>query len=240
MSTNAQIIDAIAQAHGDAQFRKRTSATFAQILTDQQDELNEEFDLLQKVDSSTLTLVADTAAPVGTFPADFVKFTEHANEIEFGQISVGTNGILALAPITLERLDAEHEGWRDADAGTPKYFYITKGAAIALGFYPRPSAAWITANGNPVFMLYTFQPTAAAYDSANIFGGATRFRGLEKLLKMMALRQLNVEDTTPTTFPKVLEYDKLIAAEREHKMNVLTSILRTPGGAGFNARNRSS
>lgn len=44
-----------------------------------------------------------------------------------------------LTRVDKRRLDREHPGWRAADPGTPRYFYLdTDGGQSLLGFYPPP------------------------------------------------------------------------------------------------------
>lgn len=229
---NTDLIDELAIGLKDPTKKLRSAATYASILTNAQDDLNEEFQLLQKVDSSTLSLTASTEL-VGNLPSDFFAFVEEDNDNRSGQVAIGDSRDFALIPSSLSLLDHDSLGWKDTAAGTPEKFYIVPGANVELRVWPKPSASFITKYGNDVHVHYVFQPAAIAYNSDLPFNNSQRLRGLGRLLKLMATRQILIEDKE---IEKAASFDALIQREQEKKKDILRSILRNPGGVGFDRR----
>lgn len=234
MATSAELILAIGQADKDPTFKKRTTDIYAQLVTDQQDELNEEFELLKKVDITSLTLTASTEL-VGNMPSDFVFFSQKDIALKRGMVAVGDNGKFPLEMTSIAELDAASAGWREADAGAPSHFYLVEGASVELHVWPKPSATWITDNGDDVYLHFVLQPSAISYAAGSPFNSATRLRGLGKLLKLMALRQIAVEDVDQVKFTF---YDAQVKEEKDRHSEIFGNIDDDPGDIGFDRRYR--
>lgn len=232
MSTNAELITELATACKDAAAKERSRTIYAAILTKQQDFIVEKYQLLQKVDSTTLTAAASTD-PVGNMPTDFIGFLEESNDLKKGQISIGTNGKVPLDPISLSQLDEAESNWRAATAGTPRWFYLIQGAVVQLGIFPKASATWITANGNSLYIQYAFRPEAIADNSNYPFGNSQRFRGLEEILVLRGRRHVALLDGENEKADRLeLKIDK----ELSEKEDIIRAMITVQGPPMF-ARN---
>lgn len=228
MSTNAEIIAAVAQAVHDAMYGKRTKAIYAQILTDAQDWITEKTECLRKIDSTSVTLVASTQEY--DLPSDFIKFPTEEQEKSPAPVTIGTYGDFQLEIISPTKLEVKEPGWREVDAGTPRYCYIIREGTLKLGFHPMPSASFISTNGSTVFIDMVFRGANVADNSDSPFDSSNSLRGLQQLLKFRAQWQIWMEDKDFASADRFsVAVDKLL----EDAQDLVQSIYATPGPVSF-------
>jgi len=192
MATNAEILNALAQANKDSNFSKRSKATYLGILNDAHTYVITETECLMKIDSS-ITLVANTQEY--SVPSGFIKFPVlRYDGFKKGFVTLGDDGEHPLTPVSIKELDSMHTGWRGVDAGTPRYCYVTDEGTPKLGFFPAPSSTFITNFGTTCRVYMVFAPTAIADDSNRPFDNSNRLTFLQFSLKLHANWQIALED----------------------------------------------
>ena len=234
MATNTAILSAVAQAVKDPTFQKRSRATYLSVLNDAQIQIIEDTECLKKINTTAITLVAETQEYDA--PVDFVSFPSELSEVKRGFVCVGANAKYALRPTKTEYLDLYTPNWRGAASGTPECFYILEQATMKVGFFPKPSAAYITANGTATFMKYIYDP-GDIIDDANLpFGNSARLKFLQHLLKLWAIWLLNLEDRS---FDESDRYKVYLDRELERNQDRIMRLLEVPGAVGFDPGTRS-
>lgn len=226
---NTEILNAVAQAISDATFKKRTKPTMLGIITDAQNYVVERTECLRKSDSSTV-LTADSAEI--TLPTDFIKLPTEGGDTKRGFVSVGTNGKFPLTLIQLPRLNNLYPGWRGTAAGTPEFCYITKDGTPKLNVWPKPSTAFLAANGNTVYLDdFVYRPPSMLEDLLLPFNGSTLLSGIFQVtLKQRAIWQVKLEDTQLAEADRLdLKVESLI----EKCIDFVNTIFVTPGTNGF-------
>lgn len=228
MATNTAIINELAQIAGDPTFTKRSSTTWASILNDAQNYIVERIECSRKVDSTSVTLVASTQEY--SLPTDFIKFPSDYLEVKKGPVALGTYGKFVLTPTDPILLNHNFPNWRATDAGTPEFYYIIKDTTYKIGFYPQPSATFISTNGSTVYIDEIFRPTAIAYNGVQPFGDSNHLAGFQFALKLRArYTVLLIDKDFPSADRLRLDTDK----EIDEKGELLKSIILTPGEHGF-------
>ena len=227
--TNTEILNAVAQAVNDAQFRKRTKASFLGVLTNTQDSLVEKFECLRKIDSSSFTLVADTGEY--NVPSTFVKFPSQGAEVSRGFVSVGTNGRFPLQSIATEILDNRYPYWRATASGTPEFYYLIKSGTPKLGFYPKPSSTFISTYGSAVYADIIYRPSAIIEDANLPFDNSYALQGvLQRMLRFQTIWQLLVEDKS---FSDADRLEVKILKMEEDARDLVETMLIVPSPHGF-------
>ena len=228
MPTNTDNINAIAQAVKDRNTQQRSRTTYASILTDAQDFIVEQLECLIKINSSGVVLVGGTQEY--DLPVDFIKFPIESADEKAGQVSLGTNGKFPLRPTTTDLLDLHEANWRAATAGIPIYFYLLEEDRGKIGFHPKPSSAFVTDNGSTCRMKYVYRADDISDNSNQPFNNSNRLRGLQFLLKLHAIWQINIEDKEYAAADKLMMQ---ITARLELAREVVGGILSIPGQKGF-------
>lgn len=227
---NTEILAAVARAVNDANFGKRSKAIMLGILTDQQSRIIERTECLRQIDSSSITLVADD----GDYglPSTWVKFPVEGSATKRSFVAIGTNGKVPLTSLPFALLNNQTPNWRATEAGTPEFYSIIETGTPQLIIYPKPSSAWVTANGSAVYMDMIYKPATALVEDANLpFDGAYRFSGVfQILLKLCAIWQIKLEDM------QFADADRLDAKTEklfEEAMDLVRSLNVAPGQHGF-------
>ena len=227
--TNTEILTAVARAVNDATFAKRSKAVMLGILTDAQNYIIDKTECLRKVDSTSITLVASDEDY--DLPTSFVKFPSEGAEVKRGFVNVGTYGTTLLTFKPLPLLNNELSGWREKDAGTPEFYSLIETGTPQLILFPKPSAAFITANGSTLFMDIIYKPDAIVEDANMPFDNGYRFTGLfQRLLKLSAIWQIKLEDMQFTDENRL---DRHIDKLMEEAMDFARTIAVSPGQHGF-------
>ena len=229
-TTSRQLIDAVAKAVKDPTFMKRDKDTFAQILTDAQDYLTDQLEPLIKIDSTSITLVADQIEY--NLPTDFIKFETRQSNMKNGYVALGTYRDVPLNPASQGALDTYRPKWRNTTSGTPSEFFIDNisGANTKLGIWPPPSSTFITDFGSTCWIRYVSRSAALAYDSSTPFDNSDRLRSLFYLIKLHSIWQISLEDVDVA---KADRFEAILEKRMEQAKDVIESTLIMPSAVGF-------
>ena len=227
---NTEILTAVARAVNDGAFSKRSKAVHLGILTDSQNYIIDRTECLRKIDSTSITLVANDGDY--DLPDSFVKFPTEGSDVNRGFVSLGTYGKYPLKFIPMTILNNQYPGWRQTSAGTPLWYSIIETGTPQLIIYPKPSTAFITTNGAVVFMDIIYKPTTSLAEDTNLpFDNSYRFTGLfQILLKLRAIWQIKLEDMQFADADRLdVKTEKLFDAATDF----VRSIAVSPGNHGF-------
>lgn len=196
MPTNSAIITRVRQATKDTNTDRprRSNATLALILTESQDFINTELELLRQ--EFTLTPVADTR--FYDVNAAFQGFPSERIAEGHGLVYWTSDPSGDLKATTVEKLDAERKGWRAADSGTPREvalqsISVSGTAKYQLVLDPAPDDDFVS--DHPSLTYYgIYRPTDIGDNASEPFDGNVQLRRLHRLLILHTLWTIDVED----------------------------------------------